>query len=207
LLRYNVLLWHHTGVPVHSVLMLLRPKANASDQTGTLAVLGADGQPYLQFRYSVIRVWEESIDRFLSAGVGLAPLALLTDEADANLPAAFVRFRDRLQAAAAPATVTGSVFGSAMVLSGLRYHDTRMAEVIETMAVNMEESSVYQWILRKGLSQQAQATILRQGTRRFGTPDEHTSAAIRAIQDVDRLDRMTDRIPDATGWADLLTTE
>lgn len=94
-----------------------------------------------------------------------------------------------------------------MVLSGLRYHDTRMAEVIETMAVNMEESSVYQWILRKGLSQQAQATILRQGTRRFGTPDEHTSAAIRAIQDVDRLDRMTDRIPDATGWADLLATE
>jgi hypothetical protein len=207
LLRYNVLLRHHTGLPVHTVLMLLRPKANATDQTGDHAVPGADGRPYLHFRYTVVRVWEESVEQFLSAGVGLAPLALLTNEADANLAAAFIRFRDRLQAAALPATVTRSVFGSAMVLSGLRHHDTRMAEVLETMAVNTEESSVYQWILRKGRIQQTHAIILRQAARRFGTADEPTSAAVRAIQDVDRLDRMTDRIPDATGWADLLATE
>jgi hypothetical protein len=173
LLRYNVLLWHQTGLPVHSVL-LLRPRANASDQTGVLALPGANGRAYLDFQYTVLRVWEESVDFFLSAGVGLAPLALLTDEADANLPAAFVRFGDVLQAAAAPATVIRSVFGSAMVLSGLRYHDDRMAEVLETMAVNMEESSVYQWILRKGLSKHAQETIFRQATRRFGPADEAT---------------------------------
>jgi hypothetical protein len=207
LLRYNVLLWHHTGSPVHSVLMLLRPQANATDQRGVLAVPGADGRPYLGFRYTVVRVWEEPMERLLSAGVGLAPLALLTNEADANLAAAFVRFRERLQAAAVPDTVGKRVWGSAMVLSGLRYQESRLAEVLETMAVNMEESSVYQWILRKGRIQQTQAIILRQAARRFGPADEPTAAAVRAIQDVDRLDRMTDRIPDAAGWADLLATE
>ena len=64
LLRYNVLLRHQTGLPVHSVLMLLRPKANASDQTGALVVPGADGRPYLDFRYTVVRVWQETMERF-----------------------------------------------------------------------------------------------------------------------------------------------
>ena len=75
------------------------------------------------------------------------------------------------------------------------------------MAVNMEDSTVYQWLVRRGKRDHAQETVLRQAARHFGPADESTSAAIRAIQDVDRLDRMTDRIPDATGWADLLATE
>ncbi len=59
LLRYNALLHHGTELPVHSVLMLLRPRANASDLTGEYTVPGSDGQPYLRFRYHVLRVWEE----------------------------------------------------------------------------------------------------------------------------------------------------
>ncbi len=206
-LRYNVLLRHHAGLPVHSVLMLLRPRANASDQTGMFTWNGADGQPIHQFRYTVVRVWEESIDGFLSAGVGLAPLALLTNEADENLAAAFVRFQDRLRAESIPDTVTRSVFGSAIVLSGLRHHQDRMAEVLRNMAVNMEESSVYQWILRKGRVQEAVAVLLRLGRKRFGPADDAVAARLRAIDDIDRLDRMTDRIFDATDWTDLLGTE
>src|SRR5580704_19202788 len=39
LLRYNVAAWGTTGLPVHSVLIVLRPKANASDLTGEYEVL------------------------------------------------------------------------------------------------------------------------------------------------------------------------
>ncbi len=64
LLRYNVTALGETDLPVHSALVLLRPKANASDQSGLLELPGADGRPYLTFRYTVIRVWEESVEAF-----------------------------------------------------------------------------------------------------------------------------------------------
>ena len=75
LLRYNVLARAAAGgLPVHSFLMLLRPKATAADLTGELVLAGADGRPYLSFRYTVIRVWQERAADLLAAGVGLAPL-------------------------------------------------------------------------------------------------------------------------------------
>src|SRR5262249_5063238 len=55
LLRYNIAAWGATGLAVHSVLVLLRPRANATDQTGTFEMTGADGRPYLTFRYHVVR--------------------------------------------------------------------------------------------------------------------------------------------------------
>ncbi len=85
LLRYNVAAWGVTGLPVTSVLVLLRPKANASDQSGHLVVSDAASRPYLEFRYTVIRVWDESIAGLLGAGLELAPLAMLTNEAAAAI--------------------------------------------------------------------------------------------------------------------------
>ena len=81
LLRYNVLAHVQTGLPVHSVVVLLRPKANSSDLTGEFQLTGADGRPYLNFRYGVLRVWEESVAALVGSGLGLIPLVLLTDEA------------------------------------------------------------------------------------------------------------------------------
>ncbi|MGL6095091.1 MAG: hypothetical protein ACRC7O_04725, partial [Fimbriiglobus sp.] len=43
LVRYNVFARGVTDLPVHSVLVLLRPKANATDLTGRLQWHGADG--------------------------------------------------------------------------------------------------------------------------------------------------------------------
>ncbi|MBY0514258.1 MAG: hypothetical protein K2P78_10150, partial [Gemmataceae bacterium] len=126
LLRYNVAAWGATGLPVHSVLVLLRPKANATDLTGAFALAGADGGPYLTFRYAVVRVWRESVGGLLAAGPGVAPLALLTDEAAADLPAAFARFRDRLRAGPLPGNLEQVLIGSTFVLCGLRYSPTQV---------------------------------------------------------------------------------
>ena len=61
--------------------MLLRSSANSSDLSGSYEVAGAEDRPYLTFRYTVVRLWQESLDNLLAAGPAVAPLALLTDEA------------------------------------------------------------------------------------------------------------------------------
>jgi hypothetical protein len=141
LLRYNVAAWGVTAVPVYSVVILLRPKATASDLTGELQLTDVSGQPYLTFRYSVVRVWQEPIDSFLSAGPGLAPLALLTNEAAADLTAAFTRFRARLRADSVTDKLEKVLLGSTFVLCGLRYREEQIAELYQTMNLTLEDST------------------------------------------------------------------
>lgn len=218
LLRYNVAAWGSNELPVHSIVMLLRPKANASDLTGHYEILGAGNQPYLTFRYTVVRVWEEAVDRLLAAGPGLAPLALLTNEAAADLPGAFHRLRERLRADAVPDTVERVVLGSAYVLCGLRYTPQQIDNLYRNLSMTLEDSTTYQLILQKGIAQgvaqgvalgrveEAQSLLLELGTKRFGQVSPTTTVAIRAITDHDRLKRLVGRVLDASGWDDLLAT-
>ena len=166
-----------------------------------------NGQPDLTFRYSVVRLWQESIDAMLATGPGLAPLALLTNEADRDLPAAFERFHRRLRSAGVADNVRESLLGSAFVLGGLRYTDDRILECYMSLNNILEDSTTYQWLLRKGRTKGTQGVLLRQGSRRFGPPSEATEATLAAITDEERLGRISDRIFDATGWDDLLATE
>jgi hypothetical protein len=50
--------------------------------------------------------------------------------------------------------------------------------------------------------------LLRQGTKRFGEPNPATIAALEAIQDIDRLGALGERIldPNIQDWNDLLRT-
>src|SRR5579872_3699874 len=153
LLRYNIAAWGVTGLPVHSVVMLLRPKANASDLTGHYEIDGGDKQAYLSFRYTVVRVWEESVDGLLAAGPGIAPLALLTNEANADLAGAFARFRNRLKSDGIPDTVERTVLGLAYVLCGLRYTSEQIEDLYRSLSMTLEDSSTYQHILQKGVAQ------------------------------------------------------
>jgi hypothetical protein len=214
LLRYNVLLHHSTGLPVHSVLVLLRPRANASDQNGVYTAAGANGPPYLTFHYHVIRVWEEPFDSFLAAGVGLAPLAVLTDEAAADLPAAFGRFVGRLQQPDVPTDIARNLLGSSYTLFGLRYNAQQISDLFRSLSMTLEDSSTYQLILQKGIDKgraeakqsEAVAILLRQGRRRFPVTPTDAEQRLKAVNDVDRLERMADRMFDAADWDDLLST-
>jgi hypothetical protein len=166
----------------------------------------------------VVRVWEESVDSLLTAGPGIAPLALLTNEAAADLPGAFHRLRERLRTDAVPDTVERVVLGSTYVLCGLRYTPEQIENLYQGLSMTLEDSTTYQLILQKGITQgitqgmaqgrveEAQSVVLRQGTKRFGQASPATVAAIRAITDHNRLERLTERVLDATGWDDLLTT-
>jgi hypothetical protein len=206
LLRYNVTAWGSLDLPVHSVLVVLRPKANATDQTGQFDLSDVSGQPYLTFRYAVVRVWQESVAGLLGAGLGLAPLAMLTNEAAADLKAAFTRLQDRLRTSSVPDNVKHGLLGSTFVLCGLRYDRNQIEEVYKNMALTLEDSTTYQLILERGVARGEQQVILRLGTKRFGPPAPEVEATIRATTDPQRLERLTERVLDATSWAELLAT-
>jgi len=75
----------------------------------------------------------------------------------------------------------------------------------------MKESSTYQAILAEGRTEgrteALQKTLLRQGRQRFHSPpSEAVQAAIQAITDEDRLERMTDRLLIVSSWKELLDT-
>lgn len=213
LLRYNVLLGHNRPEPVHTLLVLLRPEANASDITGVYTRAGHDGRAYMEFRYTVVRVWRESVEGLLAGGPGLAPLALVTDEAVADLPGTVARFAGRLRRPDVPGKVIEDLVGTGFVLSGLRHNPDAVAELLRRASMTFEGTAAYQWILEKGVAQgeargEAQATrrlLLLQGRKRFG-PSPAADTTLSAVTDTARLERMAERILDATSWDDLLAT-
>ncbi len=226
LLRYNVLVGHGHDTPVHSVLLLLRPKANAADLTGRHARPGADGRPVVEFRYAVVRVWKESVAGLLAGGPTTAPLALLTDEAAADLDAAFARFVARLRRPDVDGKLADDLLGSTYVLGGLRYADARLAALYRSVSMLLEDSTTYQAILRKGETQgetrgvargraeghaegerdAARRLVLLLAGKRFGPAAPAQEAAVREVTDPARLERLAERVLDAAGWDDLLAS-
>ena len=126
LLRYNVAATAaNGGALTRSVVVLLRPEANASDLTG---VLNRGTPPYLTFQYGVVRVWKESTAALLAAGPGLAPLSVLTSESARDPVAALATVRERLRQPDVPELLARQLIGSTFFLAGLRYNDDRIAE-------------------------------------------------------------------------------
>lgn len=70
----------------------------------------------------------------------------------------------------------------------------------------MEESDTYLAIIDEGREKNAKDTLLKQGSRRFGHASLAEESVLKALTDLERLDRMLDRIFDATSWQDLLDT-
>ena len=58
----------------------------------------------------------------------------------------------------------------------------------------------------EGRVQGASDIVLRRGRRKFGEPDSATIDALRAVVDLDRLDRMVEQSFTAESWSDLLST-
>jgi len=89
------------------------------------------------------------------------------------------------------------------LLMGLKYSDELIDRLLEGVQ-NMEESVTYQKILKKGRAEEAKRILKRLGSRRFGKPDALIEAAIDAIADLDRLEQLSDRVLEVTGWEELL---
>jgi hypothetical protein len=74
------------------------------------------------------------------------------------------------------------------------------------MPVDMRDSDTYLAIMDEGAEKQAKKTLLRLGEQRFGAPEEAIRTQMGAINDLDRLDRLSDQLLRVRSWQELLDT-
>jgi hypothetical protein len=70
----------------------------------------------------------------------------------------------------------------------------------------MPASTAFDAMIEKGEIKNSHRLLLRLGRQRFGNPDATTEAALTAITDLDRLERLADAILTAKSWSELLAT-
>src|SRR5262249_21396032 len=85
-LKYNVLLEDRHGLPVESIILLLRREADDARLTGLFQRRSPRGRGRLEFEYEVLRVWQQPVDPLLAGGLGTLPLAPLAQVRRAALP-------------------------------------------------------------------------------------------------------------------------
>ena len=71
----------------------------------------------------------------------------------------------------------------------------------------MQESVTYQAIVEEGQIKEARKIILRMGKKKYGRPPAAVTRALESTQDLDRLERLSDRLLTAASWTDLLDAE
>jgi predicted transposase YdaD len=170
-----------------------------------------DGRLTNRYDYHFVRLWRLDVESFLHAGVGLLPLAPLADVPDSALPDVVGRMAERINREPGPRAA--KLWAATYLLMGLRYSDDLTDSLLEGVQT-MQESTTYQKILREGRKEgllegriaEAQRMLLRQGRKKFHDPDAATVAALEAINDLERLETMGERILDSEirDWDELL---
>jgi len=205
LLQYNALLARRHMLPVASVVVLLRPEANATALTGVLPSRPPVGAGW-EFRYDVVRVWERPAAEFLAGPVGLLPLAPIAEVREAELPGIVAAMKARLDSPPDSA-LAERLWTATYVLMGLRFEDA-VGDKLLSGVMQMEQSTTYQAILRRGAAEgaleEARSMLLRLGTKKFGPPTPALAAAIEATSDKARLEALADDLLTATSWDEVL---
>ncbi len=138
----NSLLEDRHDLPVLSGVLLLRPEADSPQLTGTYQRGFPGKEPYLTFRYEVVRVWRLSPDPLLAGELVLLPLALISDVTEDDLPGIMKRIAQRLSGRRARKQAE-VVWSAAYILLGLRYSEILADQLFQGVR-SMEESSTYQ---------------------------------------------------------------
>ncbi len=202
-LKYNVLAHDRHVLPVRTVIVLLRPEADAPNLTGSYQYEAPEGDTTLEFRYRVVRLWQQPVETVLAGGVGTLPLAPLCQVAAPELPAVIDRMGARIQAEATPAEAA-VLWTSTYILMGLRYPLEVAAHLLRGVR-DMRESSTYQAILDEGRVEGERRALLLLGTKRFGPPDAPTREVIERLDSPGKLERLTERLLDVSSWDELLS--
>src|SRR5262249_32330456 len=77
LLVYNALIYAHYHVPVHTIILLLRPEAAHSNMNGAIRYAPRPGRGSMDFGYEIVPVWQRPAEELVAADLGVTPLALL----------------------------------------------------------------------------------------------------------------------------------
>ena len=140
-------LYHRHRLPVLTILVLLRREANSPTFTGTFEIRMRDGWQTNQYNYRLVRMWDENPEPYLTSGINLVPLALITNVTEDELPGLVKRMAARLSAEPEPSSA--KLWTATYLLMGLRYSEQVISQLLEGVQ-NMQESTTYQSILREG---------------------------------------------------------
>jgi predicted transposase YdaD len=213
LFRYNGMLHHDHEVPVLSVVVLLRPSADGPAMSGAYHVALSGRSPHITVEYLVRRVWQEQVSDLLAGPLGTLPIAPLGASEQSALPG-LLRTVDRRFTEETTPTEADHLRVVTYNLLGLRFPPA-IADQMMPGIRNMRDSLTYQAILEEGREegreegqvQGERRALLRVGTARLGPPDDNIRSRIEAINDLDSLDRLMDRMLTALNWTELLTHE
>ena len=134
---------------------MLRPAADGPELTGRFEQRYDDGEIYDWFRYDVVRVWRQPVEAVLDCGLTVLPLAPICDVVVEQVPGVLMAISARLEQEAS-AEQAWTLWNATRILMGLRYEEEQVDAIIEGVTAmlfgirGIEESSVYQGILRKG---------------------------------------------------------
>jgi predicted transposase YdaD len=209
-LFYNAVLHYRYNVPVHSVVLLLRPAADSPKVSDRVSYVGRKRRGKLNFNLEVIRLWEQPAARYLEAGLGVLPLATLCRlpgkvSAEEGRRRMVRQIDERVYNEATPEAAR-LLMTAAYLLTGLRIEQQAPQGIFRGLS-EMRESSTYQLILEEGAVTGSHNILLDQGQIRFGPASEETQTRLRGITDLQRLRRMARRVITANSWKELLETE
>lgn len=205
---YNAVLNARYEVPVRSLLVLLRRKADAANLTGNLAY--GHGDSRVEFNYRVIRLWEQPTEPFLHGGLSLLPLATLCRMPDDRplveaLREVVVEIHRRLNAETSEAQRDRFIMAT-FLLAGLRVQPDELSGIFRGVG-NMQDSAAFDVMMDEGALRQARKMVLSLGRDRFGLPDAQAERELNAIENLDRLDRLALAVQKTKSWRELLATE
>src|SRR5262249_50206035 len=210
LLVYNALLFAHYHVPVHTIILLLRPQAAHANMDGAIRYAPRPGRGSMDFNDEIVRLWERPAEELLAADLGVVPLAMLgrlTEglSLEGGLAAVAHRVAERVTSEAPPERAKKLLTG-AYLLTGLRIRRDAAARIFRGVGA-MQESDTYLAIIDEGQEKATKEAILVAGEERFGPPEEAMKTQLANVSDLQRLKRMLRRaVKAAANWQEILET-
>ena len=221
-LRYNVLLWYRHKLPVESVVVLLRRAADLPQSAGSLQVLGQNNAPVIDFRYTVVRVWEQEVEAFLQGGLGLLPFAPLAKVTESELPEVIGQMQTRMERDKQTPVQARLMWTATYLLLGLSYKPAFINDLLEGV-FQLQESSTYRAILEEGerrgrsegrtegrtegltigLLEGEKRLFTRVATPRLGQPSPQAQAALDAVTSLEAIESLAERLFAVETWDEL----
>ncbi|MBX9623403.1 MAG: hypothetical protein K2X82_06275 [Gemmataceae bacterium] len=200
LLLYNVLLGSRYDGPVRTVVLLLRREARPG-LTGVVTRADETGHVYHRFEYRTVPVWELRADDLLAGGLGTAPLALLTDDAEPRLPEVVGQLARRVEREVPAENARGVVMSCGFQLLGMRYDEGDIRRLVAGLGAmaDIKDTRVFRLLAEhleaefkakfqaEGRAEGARETLLAQLQEKFGAVPPEVEARVRAAADPDKL--------------------
>ena len=205
-LVYAARLWEKYDLPVLTVIVLLRPKADGPEMSG-VAFFETDGGS-VEFRYRVIRLWLLPLSGILSGPASLLPLAPLCAGAPTD-PLELVRqVEPRLEQETAPEAEKLSFL--MLTLMGLVYSPEQVDSVRNRMKA-LEDSVTLHMLLDEGRVEgrlegrveEARGILLRIGSKRLGPGTRSIASRVNSITNLPYLEALIERTLSVESWTDL----